>query len=235
MSRTGQVDIMVFSAHPDDAEIGVGGTIAKHSEAGFRVMLIDLTEAELSSNGDVQTRRSEAVKAAAILGAERKNLKIPDRGIELSRKYIDQLVQIIRTYKPKVVFAPFEVDRHPDHVLTSRLVETAVFDAKLRKHLPKLPAWQVPELLFYPIHEAPKCDIVIDVTDQHVKKQEALLAYRSQFDNVTNTDSTRVKTPLTNGYLQSVVGRDRLLAQPYDFEYAEGFIRRGAQRVNYFL
>ncbi|MBW7459094.1 PIG-L family deacetylase, partial [Paenibacillus sepulcri] len=76
------VDILAFGAHPDDVEIGMGGTLAKHAHAGIKVAICDLTRAEMSSNGTVETRRQEAAEASAVLGlSSRSCLGLPDRGI----------------------------------------------------------------------------------------------------------------------------------------------------------
>lgn len=224
---TDQLDMLVFAAHPDDAEIGMGGAIAKHVRQGMKVGIIDLTYAEMSSNGDVETRQREAAEASAVLGLSvRENLGLPDRQLAPIPEQIDRMVAVIRKYRPRVVFAPYFVDRHPDHIACSRMAEEAVFNAKLRRYLPELPAWTVEQLYFYFINDAHPPQLLIDVSDVHEIKMNSLKAYRSQFLPSGHQEDW-VETPLTRAYLEQIVARDRLLGGPKRFEYAEGFIAKG--------
>lgn len=216
-----KLDLLVFGAHPDDAEIGMGGTIVKHAVRGQLVGICDLTRAEMSSNGDVHTRAREAAAAAEVLGvAYRSNLQLPDRGLRQERAQVDLLTHEIRKLQPRVVFAPYWEDRHPDHVQCSRMVEEAVFNAKLRRYMPELPAWGVEQLVFYFINDLHKPDIVVDVSEEYARKVQSLQAYPSQF--VMQSDS--VETPLTQQYVQRVEARDRVLGQAHALGFAEGFI-----------
>ncbi|MEH7899796.1 bacillithiol biosynthesis deacetylase BshB1, partial [Bacillus pumilus] len=111
-----RLDILAFGAHSDDVEIGMGGTIAKYVKKGSRVGICDLTQAELSSNGTVESRQEEAKAAAAILGVStRIQLTLPDRGLYVNDEAMKDIAGVIRTYKPKLIFAPYHQDRHPDH------------------------------------------------------------------------------------------------------------------------
>ena len=226
-SRSTTLDMLVFAAHPDDAEIGMGGTIAKHARAGRKVGIVDLTYAEMSSNGNVETRQREAEKAGATLGlAARENLGLPDRGLASLPDQISAMVAVIRRYRPRIVFAPYFIDRHPDHIACSRMAEEAVFNAKLRKYAPELPAWTVEQLYFYFINDAHAPQLLIDIGDVQDVKMEALRAYRSQFAP-DGSEADWVETPLTGAYLDNIVARDRLLGQTRRLQYAEGFIAKG--------
>ncbi|MHA6483922.1 bacillithiol biosynthesis deacetylase BshB1 [Paenibacillus sp. strain BS8-2] len=217
-----EIDMLIFGAHADDAEIGMSGTIVKHTMAGQRVVICDLTEAEMSSNGTVELRRQEADAAAAVLGLyARTNLGLPDRGLELSRAHIERVVEEIRKWRPKYVFAPYWVDRHPDHVQASKLIEEAVFNAKLRNYMKPLPPVQVEQLIYYYINDMENVSLVMDVSSVYEQKRQALKAYQSQFGLSGGADT--VATPLTSGYLERVEARDSLLAQGRGWSYAEGF------------
>lgn len=227
------LDILVFGAHADDAEIGMGGTIAKHVQAGYRVGVCDLTEAEMSSNGTVELRRQEAADASAVLGlCYRNNLRLPDRGLEPTRGQVEQIVAEIRRTRPRIVFAPYWVDRHPDHVQSSGLIEEAVFNAKLRKYLPQYPAVQVEQLIYYFINDVDQVSLIVDITDHYDTKRQALLAYRSQFEAAAGDD--RVATPLTNRYVERVEARDSLLGMSRGWSYAEGFAIKRPHGVQLF-
>ncbi len=219
---TCNIDILAFGAHADDVEIGMAGTIAKVAESGGRVVICDLTKAELSSNGTVETRLKEAEEAAGILGvAERVNLGLPDRGLYLKEEYIKKVVSLIRKYRPDAVFMPYEIDRHPDHGNCARLVEEACFSSGIRKYDAgecKDPH-RVGRVYQYMINGFHKPDFVVDISEQIEKKQESLKAYESQFKG-------SYYTPLVNDYVDSVIAREKMMGKEAGVAYAEGFISK---------
>jgi bacillithiol biosynthesis deacetylase BshB1 len=227
-----KLDMLAFGAHPDDVEIGMGGTIAKHTAAGRRVGICDLTRAELSSNGTPELREREAEEASNSLGlAYRSCLRFPDRGLYPTEEHLERIVQEIRTQQPAVVFAPYWEDRHPDHIACSELIQEAVFNAKLRRWKPDLPAWTVQRTYFYFINDVDRADVAIDVTDIYDRKTAALGAYRSQFERAG--DDT-VATPLNQGYIRRVEQRDSLLGGAVGVRYAEGFVTKIPQLLSLF-
>lgn len=231
---TEALDILVIGAHADDAEIGMAGTILKHTQAGRKVGICDLTLSEMSSNGTVDSRKAEAAKAADVLGlAVRTNLGLPDRGLYINREQIEAVAMEIRRHRPRIVFAPYWEDRHPDHVACSRLVQEAVFTAKLRRYRPDVPPVTVEQLYFYFINDTVDSDLMVEVTDVYEGKREALRAYRSQFAAGAPGQDT-VTTPLNQGYLERVEARDRLLGQKRQVELAEGFVTRLPHIVDLF-
>ncbi|NOU89392.1 bacillithiol biosynthesis deacetylase BshB1 [Paenibacillus sp. LMG 31460] len=226
------LDILIFGAHADDAEIGMGATIAKHTKRGLKVGLCDLTYAEMSSNGTVETRIEEAELAASILGVKvRTNLGLEDRGLFATQANIERITQEIRKFKPRIVFAPYWQDRHPDHVACSGLVQEAVFNAKLRKYLPDSEPVNVEQMYFYFINDVYEADLMVDVTDCYDEKIAALSAYRSQFITGQGT----VATPLNQGYIERVEARDRILGQKRLLTYAEGFVSKLPLVVDRFI
>jgi N-acetylglucosamine malate deacetylase 1 len=235
MSGSGRiVDMLAFGAHPDDVEIGMAATIAKHVQAGIRFGICDLTQAELSSNGDVVTRRAEAEAAAEVLGlASRSCLGLPDRGLTGSAGQIEAIVREIRRLRPTVIFAPYWEDRHPDHNTCSRLVEEAVFNAKLRRYLPDVEPVQVQQFYYYYINDVKDVTLMVNVSDFYEAKRDSLLAYRSQFETATE-GADRVVTPLTQRYVENVDARDRLLARERGWTYAEGFTTKRPVTVDLF-
>ncbi|WP_058303858.1 bacillithiol biosynthesis deacetylase BshB1 [Gorillibacterium timonense] len=220
---TDRMDILVFGAHADDAEIGMGGTIAKHVQAGFKVAVCDLTCSELSSNGTVERRKKEAEEASRILGlAERSNLGLPDRGIFVCQEHIEAVAMEIRRLRPRIVFAPYSLDRHPDHVLCGQIVTEAVFNAKLRRLRPDIDSVAVEAVYYYYINDVAEPDLMIDISDCYETKQRSLLAYESQFESPVGREDV-VWTPLNQGYLERVEARDRVLGMKRQVAYAEGF------------
>lgn len=229
------LDILVFGAHADDAEIGMGGTIIKHVKQGCRVGICDLTYAEMSSNGTVERRKKEAEAAASVLGLSmRSNLGLPDRGLFHTPQHIDAITAEIRRHAPRIVFAPYWEDRHPDHVACSKLVEDAVFNAKLRRYMPDKPAVLVEQLYFYFINDMGKADLMVDITAEQEMKEQALLCYRSQFES-TMDEEEAVSTPLNQGYIERVRSRDKLTGQRRLVPFAEGFATRSPFLVDKFM
>lgn len=231
---TEPLDILVFGAHADDAEIGMAGTIVKHTRAGYRVGICDLTCAEMSSNGTVELRKQEAESASAVLGLSmRSNLGLPDRGLFRTEEHIRRIVAEIRKWAPRIVFAPYWEDRHPDHIACSGLVEEAVFNAKLRRYMPEMPPVTVSQTYFYFINDLGRADLTVDVTDFYTEKEASLRCYASQFTGPTQ-GSDAVATPLTAQYVQRVQARDSLLGQKCGIGYAEGFASRLPHKVHLF-
>jgi bacillithiol biosynthesis deacetylase BshB1 len=227
------LDILVFGAHPDDAEIGMGATIVKHTKAGKRVGICDLTYAEMSSNGTVHSRKQEAANASAILGlAIRSNLGLPDRGLFMNSDTIQQITSEIRLHRPRLVFAPFWMDRHPDHVMCSKLVEEAVFNAKLRNYMPDQSPVHVERLYYYYINDHYEPQLIVDVSDEYDRKMKALQAYKTQFEAADET-TNYVATPINQGFLERIDAQGRLLGQKFNCQYAEGFASKLPLRINY--
>jgi bacillithiol biosynthesis deacetylase BshB1 len=218
-----QVDILTFGAHSDDVEIGMGGTIAKYVAQGKTAVICDLTKAELSSNGNVEWRRKEALQAANVLGVrERIQLDLPDRGLFLNENSIQKIVKVIRDYKPKYIFAPFSKDRHPDHGNASALVKEAFFSAGIRKYMTEEQGsyHKAQALYYYMINGFHKPDFVIEVGPYIDQKINSLLAYESQFEK----SDDGVKTPLTEGYIESIRAREMMMGKEVSVKYGEGFL-----------
>lgn len=220
-----QVDILAFGAHADDVEIGMGGTIAKYANNGKTIVICDLTQAEMSSNGTVALRMKEAEVAGRLLGIEeRLNAYLPDRGLFMQEEYISRIVSIIRTYKPKLVFAPYMIDRHPDHGHCAQLVEEACFSAAIKKYGEESgqEPHRIETLYYYIINGFHKPDFVVDVSAYMNQKVDSLQAYSSQFESTNNS----FKTPLMDDYIESIIARDKMMGKEVGVRYAEGFFSK---------
>lgn len=216
------LEVLAFGAHADDVEIGMAGTIAKFTSEGKRVGICDLTDADLSSNGNVELRKLEAAKAAEVLKVScRTSLGFPDRGLFLKEENIREIARVIRKNKPQIVFAPYFEDRHPDHGNCASLVEEAVFSAGIRKYVTEgnEPAHRVERVYFYMINGFHKPDFVIDISQYIDKKLQALREYKSQFQQTEET----YNTPLVNGYIETVEARERMFGKLVGVTFAEGF------------
>jgi N-acetylglucosamine malate deacetylase 1 len=218
------VDILVFGPHPDDIEIGLGGTIARHAALGIRVGLCDLTAGEMGTNGTVEERLAEAAAAAAVLGAAwRENLRWPDRRIGQDPGHIEQAVSFIRRHRPRTVAVPYWSDRHPDHVAASALLAEAVFNSGLRRYRPDEDSWRPEWICYYFINDAAPPSFVVDVSEHYNLKRQALDCHRSQFVRADAAEATRLNAP---AFRQLIESRDAQLGALAGVAWAEGVVVR---------
>jgi bacillithiol biosynthesis deacetylase BshB1 len=179
------LDYLVIAPHPDDAELGVGGTIPLLQSQGARVGVLDLTDGEPTPHGSLEIRRRETEAASAVLGlAWRGNLGLPNRRLEADLDARARLAGVLRQMRPRVLLAPYWEDSHPDHVAASALVDAARFWAKLTKSdLPGEPHFPERVLYYFSVHLRihPRPSFVLDVTAHFETKMRAVACYRSQF------------------------------------------------------
>jgi bacillithiol biosynthesis deacetylase BshB1 len=199
------LDILAIAAHPDDAELGCGGSLLLAVRKGLSVAIADLSAGEMSSRGTVASRQAESSNAARILGLkERRNLGLPDSKIgENSSHSRPALIQLIRETRPRIVLAPYWEDRHPDHEATGHLVKEACFFsgvAKVGVGEPYRPTRLFYYMLSYPFKPA----FVLDITDVWERKMEAIKAYQTQFQSSEDGIQTAISEP---GFLKLIEAR----------------------------
>jgi N-acetylglucosamine malate deacetylase 1 len=179
------VDLLVVAPHPDDAEIGVGGTILRSRAQGLSVGVIDLTTGEPTPHGSLDIRARETAKATAVLQLDwRDNLGLPNRSLEPTLAARRALAEVFRKLRPKIIFAPYWEDAHPDHIAANQLVDAARFWSKLSKSdLAGEPYWPPRILYYFSIHLKihPKASFIIDISDHIDAKMQAIGCFESQF------------------------------------------------------
>jgi N-acetylglucosamine malate deacetylase 1 len=184
-----ELSLLVIGAHRDDAELTCGGTILRATDAGHAVGVLDLTQGEMGTRGSAAIREAEATAAARVMGLQvRENLALPDAGIRNDDDTRARLVQVLRRLRPRVVIAPAERSRHPDHRRASELVRDACFLSGLAKYAPGDHAAFRPFKLVQTLsfrEDAVKPTFVVDVSDQFERKMDAIKCYGSQFDGAT--------------------------------------------------
>jgi bacillithiol biosynthesis deacetylase BshB1 len=219
------IDLLVFGPHPDDIEIGLGGTVARHAAAGHRVGLCDLTRGELSSNGTPDERQAEAAEATRVLGALwRENLAWPDGGIAATPELIRSAVDLIRRCRPRSVAIPYWDDRHPDHGAASHVLRVAAFRSGLRRYETAADPWWPDWVCYYFINDSSAPSFVVDVSAHYQRKRDALDCYRSQF---APAGSNAVETRLTaSTFRQLIETRDAQFGALAGVAFAEGLIIR---------
>jgi N-acetylglucosamine malate deacetylase 1 len=220
-------DIVAACAHPDDAELVMGGTIAREAVRGRRIALLDLTRGESGSRGTPEMRTAEAGEAARILGAaHRETLGLPDAGLQVVPEHKDPVVEAIRRLRPRVVLLQHWEQRHPDHATASRIVYDACFLAGLRNYRPDLgPAFR-PAKLVYAVTMTESNDLpptfVVDVTPFWETKLRAISAFASQF-----APSLGETGPLPlDRFKEAVELAGRRHGQRIGVRYGEGFVTR---------
>lgn len=222
-----KIDVLAIGAHPDDVELGCGGTIAKLISEGKKVAILDLTQGELGTRGTNETRAIEAKNAAEILGiSARENLKMRDGFLINSEEYQLRIIKAIRTYQPEIVFCNAVDDRHPDHAKAAKLASDACFLSGLIKieteeSGKKQEKWRPKQVFHYIQWKNLEPDFVIDISGFLDKKIESCLAYKTQFYDPTSTEPT---TPISSkSFLDSITYRAQDLGRLAGVEHAEGF------------
>jgi bacillithiol biosynthesis deacetylase BshB1 len=219
------LDLLAFGPHPDDIEIGMGATIARHTAEGRTVGLCDLTAGELGSNGTPEDRQVEAARAAAVLGVSwRENLGWPDGGIEASPALIRDVVDLLRRHRPRAIAVPYWADRHPDHMAASQVLTVAAFRSGLRRYETDRDAWRPGWICYYFINDSAPPSFVIDVSAYYARKREALACHRSQFAPEGPDAAPTRLTAAT--FAQLIESRDAQFGAQAGVAFAEGFIVR---------
>ena len=223
-----KVDILAFGAHPDDVELGCGGSIAKAVSQGKSVGIIDLTRGELGTRGSAEIRDQEATAAAKVLGLSfRKNLAFRDGFFVNDETHQMAIIQLIRIHQPKIVLCNAIEDRHIDHGKGSQLVSDACFLSGLKKIVTKDESgniqepWRPAHVYHYIQWKEIKPDFVVDISNHIDTKMEAIHAYASQF---YDANSQEPSTPISSqNFLESVRYRAQNLGRLTGVAAAEGF------------
>lgn len=223
-----KLDVLIFAAHPDDAELAVGGMICKLVDHGKKVGIVDLTRGELGSRGSAELRDKEAMDSAKILGlSARENLRFRDGFFVQDEAHQLAIIQMVRRFQPELVIANAPEDRHPDHGRGSKLVRDAVFLSGLRKIETEWKGesqlhWR-PKRLFYYIQDYNLTpDVVIDVTPYFEQKMKAVAAFASQFYDPNNKEpNTYISSEEFWHFLEA---RARNIGHLVGAKYGEGLI-----------
>lgn len=221
MSET--VEILAVGAHPDDVELGCGGTLALLARAGRSVGILDLTRGEAGTRGTPETRAAEAAEAARLIGARfRDGLDLGDGNLKTDRAAELEVIEVVRRRRPRLVFAPLPNDRHPDHVRAGRLVTDAAFYAGLRALETRLPPHRPQQVVYFPSTFLAEPTFLVDVTGTLDVKLAAVRAFRSQFfDPASKEPATFISSP---EFLEGVTARARAFGRLANVGAAEGFV-----------
>lgn len=198
------LDLLVLGAHPDDAEVHVGGMLALASDRGLKAAILDLTAGELGTRGTPETRRAEAHAAAELLGVQRIVMDFPDGRFTEEERFRVRLMAEFRSLRPRVLILPAPEDRHPDHRRAHRLGREAAYYAGLKNYPCEGKPWR-PEAVAWVGGEQPGApDLLVDVSAVWERRMAAFDAFGSQFDQDPSQPPTRIAHP---AFRRGVIGR----------------------------
>jgi bacillithiol biosynthesis deacetylase BshB1 len=217
------VDVLVFGAHPDDVEWGAGGLALLLRERGVSLAIVDLTAGEMGSRGTPEKRALEAESAAAHLGAvARENLHLPDGGLVDSPEARKLVAATIRRHRPRLVLAPFWVDRHPDHAAAGLMVRNSALYCALSKSGDPNPPHKPAAFFYYLLHNFDRPSLVVDISKVYVRKLELLRLHESQFSKTAEEFGV---VPLGIGdYLFGLESRDRFFGSLINVHHGEALV-----------
>ena len=229
-----RIDVLAVGAHPDDVELGCGGTLAVLHDKGYSTGIIHLTRGERGTRGTPEERQEEAENAAAALDvAQMRILDFGDGALRTGDVEEDSLIEILRQWRPELVLAPAPRDRHPDHGRAHRLTVDACFYAGLARRGSGAP--HRPGALFsYPQHDLAEPAFIVDVTAGWERKMTALDAYASQIhsddrDTSREEPQTKVSAP---AFRAAIEGRARHFGQQINVGFGEPFMAAAALAVD---
>lgn len=221
-----KLDILAFGAHPDDVELSCGGTIIKYIKEGKRVGIVDLTRGELGTQGDLETRDLESLASQSILGVEKRiNLDIGDGWFEINKENKLKVVRAIRKYKPTIILANAEDDRHPDHQRAAQLLKESLFLSGLKK-IETIDdgivqdIWRPKYLFHYIQYRYIKPDFIVDVSSHFETKMKAIMSFKSQFYEPGKESETLISS---KKFLDFIKGRSHEMGSSIQVEHGEGF------------
>tara|TARA_Y100000766_G_scaffold88494_1_gene75130 strand:- start:85 stop:807 length:723 start_codon:yes stop_codon:yes gene_type:complete len=233
------LDILAFGAHPDDVELGCGGTIIKELNAGRSVGIIDLTRGELGTRGTAEIRDKESASAAKVMGVQiRENLGFKDGFFKNDESHQIEIIKIIRKYKPKIVLCNAKDDRHIDHPKGADLVSEACFLSGLEKVKTELnskpqQSWRPSNVYHYIQWKNISPDFLVDISGFEQIKMDAIKCYSSQFYDPNSTESETLISK--KNFLDTIFNRSLDLGRLIGVDHAEGFTSNkivGTESIN---
>lgn len=222
------VDVLAVGAHPDDVELGIGGLVHKLVRRGFRVGILDLTRGEMGSRGTPEERLIESQNAARILGVTRReNVGLPDAALANTHEFQLHTIPFIRSFRPRVLLATMERDRHPDHSAAHFLMRDVACFAGLTRIDTEQEPYRPPVAYYYhPYREERIPAMIVDVSDDFEVKLDALRAYASQFYNPSYGASTTFIS--SEAFWESIRTRAAYWGSRIGVRYGEALYADGA-------
>lgn len=229
-----KLDALAFGAHADDVELTCGGTIIKLAALGYKTGAISLTMGEMGTRGSAEIRKQEFADAGKIMGLSvHKMLDIPDGRVEVTWENKLKIIKEIRAHKPNIIFAPYWIVRHPDHGHTSHLVREAAFLSGLKKIETDHEAHRPYKIIYYQCRYEFKPSFIVDVTDHHEKKLNAIMAYKSQFHHEKKEEFGKDDTYISRPeFLDGIITRAKQYGTYIGVKFGEPFLINEALKLD---
>lgn len=229
-----KLDALAFGAHADDVELACSGTILKLGALGYKTGVITLTQGEMATRGTAEIRAQEFAQSAEIMGLSmHKMLDIPDGRIEDIWENKLKIIEGIRAFRPRILFAPYWISRHPDHDKTSSLVREAAYLSGLKKLETDQEAYRPYKIIYYQTRFEFKPSFIVDISEFYEKKMKSILCYKSQFHHQDKAnfgeDETLISSP---EFLSRIEARDKHYGTLIGVKFGEPFLVREAIKVN---
>jgi bacillithiol biosynthesis deacetylase BshB1 len=220
------VDVLVFAAHPDDAELAAGGLLARCAEIGLRAAIVDFTRGEAGTRGSPEIRAAESAAADRVLGIRaRENLGLPDGRLTETIEARLLAIEAIRKHRPALVAAPYVEDLHPDHAVVGRVVAAAIYPSGFPRIVTGSKPHRPRALVHYMNHTAFPPAFVLDITSVWEKRMAAVRCYQSQFfDPESKEPATNISAP---DFLERLAARFRHYGSLIAADYGEPYFSRG--------
>lgn len=225
------LDVLAFGAHPDDVELGCGGTMLCCADAGLRLGIVDLTAGERGSRGDVTTRAAEAAEATRRMRlAVRETLAFPDTELAPTLALRQAVVAAIRRHRPRVVLAPLAHDLHPDHAAAGAAVRDAIYPSGMRNFAAPGDPWRPSQLLHYFMHDEDATAIVVDVGPVWERRLDLARCFGSQLHaNPGDGGAAEFPTLISRpDFLLRIEARARTWGRRAGVEFGEPLVSAGA-------
>jgi bacillithiol biosynthesis deacetylase BshB1 len=232
------LDALAFGAHADDVELSCGGTLIKLAARGYKTGIIALTQGEMGTRGSAEMRAQEFAKAAELMGlTTQKMLDIPDGRVDVTWENKLKIIAEIRAHKPRIILAPYWIDRHPDHESASQLVRASAYLAGLKKIETGQEAFRPARIVFCQSRFEFAPSFIVDITETHARKMDAIRAYGSQFHRPDppgpppgrEAGDTLISRP---EFLDHIEVRDRRYGAQIGAKYGEPFLVRETLNVD---
>jgi bacillithiol biosynthesis deacetylase BshB1 len=220
-------DALAFGAHPDDVELGMGGTMLRFADAGLRTAVVDLTAGERGSRGTAATRAEEAERASALMGlAARETLGFPDTELRPTLELRHAIVGAIRRHRPRILLAPHPDDRHPDHAAAGRAVTDALYPSGMKNLSADGEPYRPARLFYYFMHDEVDTPLVVDVSDVWERRLELARCFASQLTK--GADDADFPTQIARpDFLLALEGRARAWGRRAGVAFGEPLAVRG--------
>ena len=229
-----ELDALAFGAHADDVELACSGTMIKLGQLGYKTGIVTFNKGETGTRGNAEIRAKEFSDAGEIMGLTvHKMLDVPDGRVEVTWENKLKIIKEIRTYRPRIVFAPYWITRHPDHEKASHIVREAAYLAGLKKLNPDQEPFRPHKVLYYQCRYEFTPSFIVDISDVHEQKINSILAYKSQFHHQNKAEFGDEATLLSKPeFLDKIETRDKQYGTYIGVKYGEPFLIREAIRVD---